>query len=163
MGYGQWDMIDYETGIAEDDRLELRTWLRLLTCCTMIEREIRARLREHSSVTLPQFDLLAAVARSPEGLVMGELSRRLMVTNGNVTALVDRLVRDGLLERTVSPSDRRALVVRMTDKGWDAFHAVAPAHRQWIDELMKAVPRQEVEALYNALAVLKTSVAENRA
>lgn len=152
-------MIDYETGAGAGDGLELRTWLRLLTCCTMMEREMRRRLRDHSPVTLPQFDLLSALARAPEGLVMGDLSKRLMVTNGNVTALVERLVRNGLVERTVSPNDRRALVVRMTDEGREVFESVAPRHRAWIDEMMSDLPRQKVEQLYGLLADLKGSVA----
>lgn len=151
-------MQDYETDAREDDRLELRTWLRLLTCCNLIEREIRVRLRDSAPVTLPQFDLLSVLARVPDGLVMGDISRRLMVTNGNVTALVDRLVREGLLVREVNPRDRRALVVRLSDKGWQVFNDVAPAHRAWIDEMMGDMPREKVDALYDLLAELKVSV-----
>lgn len=156
------NMIDYETGACAEERLELRTWLRLLTCCRMMERDIRQKLREECMVTLPQFDLLAALARAPDGLVMGDLSKRLMVTNGNVTALVERLVRDGMVERTVSPTDRRALVVCLTEKGWDVFNTVAPRHRAWIDDMMRGLPRQTVEVLYMSLADLKASVAARR-
>ncbi|WP_404380041.1 MarR family winged helix-turn-helix transcriptional regulator [Caenispirillum salinarum] len=155
-------MQDYETDAREDDRLELRTWLRLVTCCNLMEREIRVRLRDSATVTLPQFDLLAVLARAPDGLVMGDISRRLMVTNGNVTALVDRLVREGLLEREVNPRDRRALVVRLSEQGWRVFNTVAPAHNEWIDELMRDIPRDKVEALYDLLADLKLSVSEAR-
>lgn len=122
-------MQDLETDAQASDRLELRTWLRLLTCCNLIEREIRVRLRDSAPVTQPQFDLLAVLARAPDGLVMGDISRRLMVTNGNVTALVDRLVREGLLVREVNPRDRRALVVRLSNEGWVVFNNIAPAYR----------------------------------
>lgn len=152
-------MIDRETVVSGDDRLELRTWLRLLACCNLIEKEIRTRLRNHAGITLPQFDLLAALDRAEGGaLVMGELSRRLMVTNGNVTALVDRLVRDGLLEREVSPTDRRVLVVRMTPRGREIFESVAPKHATWLEDLMAAMHRERVEGLYHHLADLKASV-----
>jgi DNA-binding MarR family transcriptional regulator len=153
-------MQDYETDASEEDRLELRTWLRLLTCCNLIEREIRVRLREAAPVTLPQFELLSVLARAPDGLVMGDISRRLMVTNGNVTALVDRLVRDGLLSREVNPRDRRALVVRLNDKGWAVFNDLAPAYREWINDMLQGVPREDVEALYSLLAGLKQSVSQ---
>lgn len=155
-------MQDYETDAREDDRLELRTWFRLITCYNLIEREIRVRLRDSAPVTLPQFELLSVLARAPDGLTMGGISRRLMVTNGNVTALVDRLVREGLLVRQVSPRDRRALVVRLSDEGWKVFNSVAPAHRDWIDELMGDVPREKMEALYDLLADLKLSIREAR-
>ena len=152
-------MIDCETVASGEDRLELRTWLRLLACYNLIEKEIRTRLRDHAGITLPQFVLLAALGRAENGsLVMGELSKRLMVTNGNVTALVDRLVRDGLLERHVSPTDRRALVVRMTPRGREVFEAVAPSHAVWLQDLMGDMCRDRVEALYNHLADLKASV-----
>lgn len=152
-------MIDCETVASQDDRLELRTWLRLLACCNLIEKEIRTRLRDEVGITLPQFDLLAALDRAEGGsLVMGELSRRLMVTNGNVTALVDRLVRDGLLERQVSPTDRRALVVRMTPRGRMVFEQVAPSHADWLADLMAGMNREHVECLYGHLAELKASL-----
>lgn len=152
-------MIDRETVATRDDRLELRTWLRLLACCNLMEKEIRTRLRDHGGITLPQFDLLAALDRADGGaLVMGELSKRLMVTNGNVTALVDRLVRDGLLERQVSPTDRRALIVRMTPQGREVFLSIAPKHASWLEDLMGSMQRDQVEALYHHLADLKASV-----
>lgn len=152
-------MTDRESVASGDDRLELRTWLRLLACCNLIEKEIRTRLRDDAGITLPQFDLLAVLDRAEGGeLVMGELSRRLMVTNGNVTALVDRLVRDGLLERRVSPTDRRALMVRMTPRGRDLFEAVAPKHAMWLQDLMGTMRRERVESLYSHLADLKASI-----
>ncbi len=152
-------MIDCETVASQDDPLELRTWLRLMACCNLIEKEIRRRLRDEVGITLPQFDLLAALDRADGGsLVMGELSRRLMVTNGNVTALVDRLVRDGLLERQVSPRDRRALMVRMTPRGREVFQQVAPSHAGWLADLMADMPRDQVERLYGQLADLKASI-----
>ena len=86
---------DRESAAASADKLELRVWLRLLTCTNLIERHVRAKLRESFATTLPRFDLLAQLDRAPDGLAMGELSSRLMVTNGNVTALADALVRDG--------------------------------------------------------------------
>ena len=90
---------DPESRIHDDHHESLRLWLRLLTCTMLIERRIRAGLREAFATTLPRFDLMAQLERNPAGLKMGELSRRLMVTGGNVTAITDQLVAEGLVER----------------------------------------------------------------
>jgi hypothetical protein len=100
--------LDAETRAAADHRGELRLWLRLLTCATLIEGEIRTRLRERFDVTLPRFDLLAQLERAPDGMTLGELSRRMMVSNGNITGLVERLAEQGLLERVPRPRRLRA-------------------------------------------------------
>jgi len=98
----------------DDHKTELRLWLRMLTCTTLIENEVRRRLREAFDITLPRFDVLAQLDRSPEGMTLGELSQRMMVSNGNMTGLVDRLVEQGLLRRRPSPTDRRAQIVSLT-------------------------------------------------
>ncbi len=82
----------------------------------LIEQRVRARLRERFAITLPRFDLMAQLERNPQGLKMGELSRRLMVTGGNVTGLTDQLVGEGLVERRPIPGDRRAYAVRLTPR-----------------------------------------------
>ena len=102
--------LDAETKVAErphDHKDELRLWLRLFTCKEVIETEVRRRLRDSFEVTLPRFDLLAQLDRAPKGMTLGELSQRMMVSNGNVTGLVDRLVEQGLINRRPSPKDRR--------------------------------------------------------
>jgi len=148
---------DYETAARRDDRLELRLWLRLLTCTNLIEREIRQRLREEFDTTLPRFDILAQLDRAPQGLTMGELSRRLMVSHGNVTGLVDRLVAEGLVERTPVPEDRRILNVRLTTSGKALFDTMTPPHLEWVVSMMDGLTRDEMKTLYDLLAKLKTS------
>ena len=113
-------VLDAETG-AHGHKDELRLWLRLLTCTTMTETLIRGQLRERFGVTLPRFDLLAQLARSDQGMTLGDLSRRMMVTNGNVTGLVERLVSDGLVARTPRPTDRRTVTVCLTEVGRREF------------------------------------------
>lgn len=151
--------IDFETGLRTEDRLELRVWLRLLTCANMIERRVRRRLRETFDLTLPRFDLLAQLDRAPKGLTMGALSRRLMVTNGNVTGLIDRMRAEGLVERAPAPGDRRVQVVRLTSVGKAAFDAMTPAHESWITAMMAELGRKEMAELLALLARLKRSVA----
>ena len=101
--------LDAETKVSErpgDHKTELRLWLRLLTCTTLIENEVRRRLRDNFDITLPRFDLLAQLDRAPDGMTLGELSQRMMVSNGNITGLVDRLVGQGLIRRRPVPNDR---------------------------------------------------------
>src|SRR5688500_15922717 len=98
---------------APSAKAELRLWLRLLTTSGLIESAVRTRLREQCGVTLPRFDLMAQLAREAQGLTMGELSRRMRVSNGNTTGGVGRLVADGLVLRTVSAADRRVQHVRL--------------------------------------------------
>jgi DNA-binding MarR family transcriptional regulator len=150
---------DFETSLAGDAGLELRVWLRLLTCSTLIERQVRQHLREDFDFTLPRFDLLAQLDREPEGLTMGALSRRLMVTTGNVTGLIDRLVAEGLVERQPAPGDRRAQLVRLTPAGKRAFDRMTPAHAAWIHKLFAGLDHAALTTLFDSLAKLKTSLA----
>src|SRR5512134_3091261 len=110
-------LIDPETRLSDSHHDALRLWLRLLTCTLLIERRIKARLRDRFGMTLPRFDLMAQLERAPDGLKMSELSRRLMVTGGNVTGLTDQLVAEGLVDRHPVPGDRRAFAVRLTAGG----------------------------------------------
>ena len=148
---------DRETSLTKDDRLDLRVWFRLLTCATLIERSVRQGLREEFGITLPKFDLLSQLDRAEEGLTMGELSRRLMVTNGNVTGLIDRLVTEGLVARQPSPHDRRAQVVRLTPAGKQAFESMIPKHQDFIAERFQGISRAELAELHRLLGKLKTS------
>lgn len=153
--------IDAETKIADaphDHRAELRLWLRLLTCTTLIETEVRRRLREEHDFTLPRFDLLAQLDKAEDGLVLGEVSRRLMVSAGNVTALVERLLETGHITRSPSPTDRRVQIIRMTPEGRADFRAMAEDHADWIGTLFEGLDAREIEALMDLLGRLKGSV-----
>ncbi|HEX6957475.1 MAG TPA: MarR family transcriptional regulator [Ferrovibrio sp.] len=152
---------DRETAVSRDDKLELRLWLRLLTCSNLIERNVRSALREKFDTTLPRFDLLAQLDRAPDGLTMSELSARMMVSNGNITGLTDRLVEEGLVRRTPSARDRRSSHVGLTPAGKKAFDAMTPEHEAWIDTMMAGLSRQEMQQLFQLLGKLKASVLEN--
>jgi DNA-binding MarR family transcriptional regulator len=144
--------------MPEHHREELRLWLRLLTCTALIEGEVRRRLRTEFGVTLPRFDLMAQLDRVPGGMTMSDLSRRMMVTNGNVTGLVDRLVEQGLVARRASPKDRRSQLVSLTEAGRADFRATAAAHEGWIDEMLGGVSRGDVAELMRLLGKTKASV-----
>lgn len=150
---------DAESRVSTHDHDALRLWLRLLTCTTMIEGHVRGRLREHFAMTLPRFDLMAQLQRYPQGLKMGELSRRMMVTGGNVTGLTDQLVREGLVERRPIASDRRAHAVCLTAKGRSLFDAMASEHERWIIDLTEGVTVQDRDRLFRLLGSLKQALA----
>lgn len=153
--------LDYETKVLEAPHAhkdELRLWLRLLTCANMVQAGVRKRLADHFNTTLPRFDLLAQLERAPQGMTLGELSRRMMVTNGNVTGLVERLVQLGFVVRTPLPTDRRVQIVKLTQKGRTHFDRMANAHEDWIVELFSDLSGREIDDLLRILGKLKDSV-----
>ncbi len=150
--------VDLETRVTDADHTALRLWLRLLTCTNLLEADIRHRLRARFACTLPRFDLLAQLQRSEEGLRMSELSRRLMVTGGNVTALTEQLQAEGWLTRSPQPGDRRVTRVRLTEEGRRRFTAMASEHEQWIDSLLAPLNRQEQQNLLGLLGKLKAGM-----
>ncbi len=153
--------LDAETKIAEapgDHKAELRLWLRLLATNTLIETEIRRRLRERFDVTLPWFDLMAQLERKPHGMTLGELSQRMMVTNGNVTGLVDRLLAEEIISRRQHKSDRRSYIVSLTEKGRRQFARMAKEHEDWIAGMFGGLSQSEFSALTKLLGKLKASV-----
>jgi DNA-binding MarR family transcriptional regulator len=151
---------DRESIARSDDHRALRIWLRLLTCTQLIERHVRSQLRGRFSTTLPRFDLMAQLERHPEGLKMNELSRLMMVTGGNITAIVDQLEKEGLVERLDEPADRRAFRIRLTRTGQRSFADMAAAHEEWVVGLFSGLSRREHEELLKLLAKLKTSAVE---
>jgi DNA-binding MarR family transcriptional regulator len=152
--------LDREFIARSADHRALRLWLRLLTCTQLIERQVRSRLRRRFATTLPRFDLMAQLARHPEGLKMNELSRLLMVTGGNVTAIVDQLEGEGLVERLDEPADRRAFRIHLTKSGERSFADMARAHEEWIVELLAGMSRREQDELLKLLAKVKQHAVE---
>jgi len=153
-------MHDPESRLADDHHDSLRLWLRLFTCTLLIEKRIRTQLRERFATTLPRFDLMAQLERHPDGLRMGELSQRLMVTGGNVTGLVDQLVAEGLVTRAPTARDRRALVVKLTARGKDAFDAMAGEHERWIEAMFGGLAPSERMRLQELLGGLKRTLVD---
>lgn len=129
----------------------LRLWIRLLRARQVIEAELRKRLRDRFDMTMPQFDVMAALERNPEGMTMSSLSEALMVSNGNVTGIIDRLLARKYVAREAFAGDRRRFIVRLTPTGLDQFRSVATLHESWVDELMSAV---EIDQAENALGKL---------
>lgn len=133
----------------------LRLWLRLFTCSTMIATHIGSALKREFGSSLPRFDLLAQLERAPNGLRMGELSRRTLTTDGNITWLVRALESEGLVSRRVSSADRRATVVRLTPAGRRHFAAMARAHERWIIDLLSSLTSAERRTMLSLLGTMK--------
>ena len=151
---------DHETIARSGDHSALRIWLRLLTCTQLLERQVRSRLRGEFATTLPRFDLMAQLERYPEGLKMNALSRLLMVTGGNITAIVDQLEKEGMVERFDEPGDRRAFRIHLTRAGERSFGEMARAHEAWVVGLLAGLSRKEKDELLKLLAKLKQHAVE---
>jgi DNA-binding MarR family transcriptional regulator len=151
--------LDAETKVAETDHKdELRLWLRLFTCTSLIEAEVRRRLRKQFGETLPRFDLMAQLERVEDGMTLGEVSRRMMVSAGNVTSLVERLVQIGYVERRTDPTDRRSQLIRLTKNGRKHFGRMAAAHQSWVAGLLSGLSPADIDAAMAELAKVKDSV-----
>ena len=155
------------TASVADQHESLRLWLRLLACSSLVEQQVRSRLREEFGITLPRFDVLAqldAASRDDvQGLTMSELSRRLMVTNGNLTGLIERLVQEGLVSRAASATDRRTQIVRLSAAGRRALHAMAPEHERWIDGMFAELSLDDRTQLHALLGKLRGSIRQSLA
>ena len=153
-----------------DQRLEhiphekegLRLWLRIVSCTQMVEQEIRTMLREKFDMTLPRFELLSALDRVPDGLTMGELSRWLMVSKGNVTGIAERLSEDGFIRREPTPTDRRSFVVTLTGKGRKTYKKMELEYEELLDKLFNDLTLDDSDMFAGMLAKIKESVEEIR-
>ena len=149
---------DHEFRAHADQHASLRLWLRLLSCTTRVEDKIRQKLRESFDITLPRFDLMAQLERHPDGLSMGELSRRMMVTGGNITTIVDQLEKEKLVLRVVGVNDRRSFTVKLTQAGKDAFTDMAIAHEAWVANMFEGLSVEQQSQLYTLLGAMKKNL-----
>ena len=150
--------MDMEARAHAEHPEALRLWLRLLTCTQIVEKQVRGQLRERFDTTLPRFDLMAQLERSPDGLKMNELSRRMMVTGGNVTGITDQLAAEGLVARVDVEGDRRAYRICLTPKGRKLFHEMAVEHEGWIVAAFAGLTAREIGALHKLLGKVKDHV-----
>jgi len=148
-------LIDLETRVTKEDHQALRLWLRLLSCTVRIENLVRSRLRRDFDTTLPRFDLMAQLEKNPAGLRMNEISKRLMVSGGNVTGITDQLEKEGLVIRAIDSNDRRAVTVKLTESGLKKFRQIAHQHEEWIVRTFDGLTREEKQALFALLKKLK--------
>jgi DNA-binding MarR family transcriptional regulator len=150
-----------QDSVAEHSKESLRTWLRLLSCETVIEQNLRTLLRENFSVTLPQFDVLSELERAGEPMTMSRLSRELMVSNGNVTGVIDRLEKAEFVKRVRAEHDRRIQYIRLTTKGSEAFDKMAGQHERWLAEMLSDLSPTEMGQLQQLLLRTRQSVSSD--
>lgn len=136
----------------------VRVWLRLLSCETVIEQHLRTSLRRDYSVTLPQFDVLAELERAQGPLTMSQLSRELMVSNGNVTGVIDRLEASGLVIRKRASHDKRVQYIDLTARGRNGFRKMARRHAQWLEKLFSGLTIAEMKNLQELLLKTRRSI-----
>lgn len=141
--------------------MEVRVWLRLLSCSMTIEKRLRRNFAEAFDTTLPRFDVMATLNRRPDGQTMSELSRALLVSNGNVTAIVRQLVEQGLVTARPDPDDRRSSIVALSPEGQKQFDELAKAHHRWIAGAFADFPPEKQKQLFALLADLKTSIGKD--
>jgi DNA-binding MarR family transcriptional regulator len=142
----------------EHSKESIRTWLRLLSCEAIIEQRLRTRLRQTFSVTLPQFDVLSELERAGAPLTMSQLSRELMVSNGNVTGVIDRLEKTGYVKRVRAEHDRRIQNIELTARGRTAFDKMAVQHERWLDEMFAGLSQTDMGKLQQLLLKTRQSV-----
>ncbi|MFT6658255.1 MarR family winged helix-turn-helix transcriptional regulator [Maritalea sp.] len=130
----------------------LRLWLQMLKTTRFIENELREELRLGFQSTLPRFDVMAMLDRTRDGLRMSQLSKQLMVSNGNVTGIIDRLVQEGFVMRVQVKGDKRATLVRLTPKGIQKFAEMAKEHEAWINEHLKEIDESEIAHFIEVLS-----------
>lgn len=140
--------------------LDLRVWVRLLSCAKIIEKRLRRNFQEQFDTTLPRFDVMATLYRVPEGQNMGALSKALLVSNGNVTSIVRQLQETGMVLARPDPSDSRSSIVSLTPRGEARFAELATAHHQWVREALSDFPERQQEQLLILLADLKLSLSK---
>lgn len=146
---------------AETRKTRLRLWLNILRTARSVENALREEMRVSYDQTLPRFEILAVLERSENGLRMSALSEQLMVSNGNVTGIIERLVQDGLVERLPVPGDKRATLVRLTHKGEAVFAEMADVHERWVNDLLDAVPPDTAQPLIDALTNIRRQIQQD--
>ncbi len=139
-------------------KMALRIWLRLLTSSQLIEKQVRGRFRTEFETTLPRFDVMAALAREPKGQTMGDVSRWLLVSSGNITGIISRLVADGMVTRHRSTGDRRSHLVKLSGKGRKEFDRMSTTHEKWVRDMFSGMTRQEMTTLDDLLRKVKISL-----
>jgi DNA-binding MarR family transcriptional regulator len=137
---------------------ELRMWVRLLACAKIGEKRLRRLFEDEFDTTLPRFDVLAALYRTPDGLRMSDLSRALLVSNGNVTLIVRQLHEQGFVLSQTDPRDARSAIVSLTESGRQRFIVLAEAHHRWISEIFADVPEARLHELADCLGELRAAL-----
>lgn len=150
--------VNGQTPVEIKGHLELRLWLRMISCSMKMESILSQRLRKEFKTSMARFDVMSQLERFPDGLTMSELSRRLIVSNGAITGLVDKLADAGFVTRREDPEDRRSMIVRLTRKGRDNFLRMAQRHEEWVVSILGELSSEAQSELLQNLTLLQRNL-----
>ncbi|NEN74728.1 MarR family transcriptional regulator [Pelistega sp. NLN82] len=151
---------DVETRLKTDSSEGLKLWLCLHACNNQVENYIREQLYLRYKTTLPRFDFMAQLAGHKSGIKMGELSARMMVSNGNITTIATQLEKEALIERIINTQDRRSALIRLTPKGVKQYNKMAKSYEQWLEEAFSLLSPTNMAKLQKSLVLLKKALSE---
>ena len=154
--------IESDDNTSSRSKQSLRLWLRLFSCQALVEDKIRALLRDNYGITLPQFDVLAELEHAGRALTMTELSKYLVVSNGNITGVVDRLEREDYLTRIRSDEDRRVQYIELTSQGKKRFKKIAIDHEKWVSDIFADLSQDQISELISLLKTTKDSIKQQK-
>jgi DNA-binding MarR family transcriptional regulator len=132
--------------------------VRLFRCTQAVKIQLRVLLDEEFATTLPQWDMVATLARGANGMSMSQLSKALMVTNGSVTNVVNRLLAEKLVVKKAVIGDRRTARIQLTPKGWKFYKAVAAANERWMENMLEHVKPSDIDQLNVLLGSICDSI-----
>lgn len=147
-----------ERNWSEAQEVSLRLWIVLARCYATFAREVAARVADYG-LTTPQFGVLEALYHLGP-LTLGDLAGKLLVTGGNITYVMDRLERRGLVGRERSDEDRRVVWAHLMPEGRRLIADVFPEHVEFIHGLSGALEEGERRELRRLLKKLGRSVVD---
>ncbi len=136
-----------EANLSRRQKAETRFWLQILNVHHLIYNDLNARLVNEAGLSIAKFDVMAQLYRYPEGISMGALSKKLKVTNGNVSGLVTRLEADGYVKRSVEPNDRRSFRASITAEGKTVFENAVAKHQTEISKKLSGIALRDIEEM----------------
>ena len=129
-----------DTEYSERQRESLKLWIELLRYSSKLEQIIDDKLRQNYGQNISRFDVLSQLVRETEsGLTVGELAGRLIASKGNITGLLDRMGKDGLIRKQAKTDDRRSYLVHITEKGQSLFDEMAENNALWVEQALKSI------------------------
>jgi MarR family 2-MHQ and catechol resistance regulon transcriptional repressor len=136
--------------------LALGMWVKLVRATATFGKFSGDNIRSFG-LTEPQFGVLECLGHLGP-LTLGEISRKQLVSGGNITCVIDNLEKEGLVERQHSLKDRRTIVARLTSKGKKMFDDIFTQHARRIAEIAAVLNESEQQQLSILLKKLGTEL-----
>lgn len=136
--------------------LSLKTWVKLARSFNTINKVVNEEINTYG-VTPSQFGVLEALYHLGD-MPIGKLGEKILVTGGNMTVILDNLEKQGYIERIKSPTDRRSLFIKLTEKGRTLIEQVFPGHKLFVAEIISVLTEEEQIVLGSLLKKLGLSI-----